>query len=296
MRGSINWAKHAAGVSDDRLSVSGMINPRGANLDLLGATVVLRVSGMQLLPAVVMDSKGKASGVIEGITYKFRLDWIHGSYSFDIKGLDLRKSIVVPNATAKVLYDLPLRLTIEGANLDIPLVIGTFECPCTTKIDRASNLSFISTSNRTLTGLYNCSKTQAGQQKQEGGDVFKVNVTGVIESDGGEAVVPNGDITVKIGDATQVIPFAQLILGDTSWRYKGKAPGITSFALDNKKHTFSILASNVAGTGIPLIGTDAPISHRLQIQLQVPTAGGTMIFDSIVEILRKNSNTKAWNR
>ena len=296
MKGSINWAKHATGISDDRLNISGMINPRGGNSKLTGATAVLRVSGIQLLPAVAMDSNGKASGVINGITYKFKFDWLHGSYSFDIKGLDLRTAIGVPNTTAMILYDLPLRLTIEGAGLDIPLVLGTFECPCSTKIDKASSLTFNSTSNITLTGLYNCNKTQVNQQKQQGGDVFNVKVTGVIEADGGGQVVPNGDITIKIGDATSVIIFAQMTGNGAKWTYKGKSPGITSFIIDNKKHTFTLAASKVAGTGIPLNVAGAPTSYQMQIQLQVPTAVETMIFDNTVEILRKNSTSKTWNR
>ncbi len=296
MRGSINWAKHAAGISDDRLSISGMINPRGGSSKLTGATAVLRVSGIQLMPAVAMDSNGKASGVINGITYKFKFDWLHGSYSFDIKGLDLRTAIGVPNTTAMILYDLPLRLTIEGAGLDIPLVLGTFECPCSTKIDKASSLTFNSTSNITLTGLYNCNKTQVNQQKQQGGDVFNVKVTGVIEADGGGEVAPTGDITIKIGDATSVIIFAQMIGSGAKWTYKSKAPGITSFIIDNNNHTFTMLASRIAGTNIPLNDPGAPTSYQMQIQLQVPTAVETMIFSSTVEILRKNSTSKTWSR
>ena len=296
MRGSINWAKHAAGISDDRLNISGMINPRGGSSKLTGATAVLRVSGIQLLPAVAMDSNGKASGVINGITYKFKFDWLHGSYSFDIKGLDLRTAIGVPNTTAMILYDLPLRLTIEGAGLDIPLVLGTFECPCSTKIDKASSLTFNSTSNITLTGLYNCNKTQVNQQKQQGGDVFNVKVTGVIEADGGGEVAPTGDITIKIGDATSVIIFAQMTGSGAKWTYKSKTPGITSFIIDNKNHTFTMLASRIAGTNIPLNDPGAPTSYQMQIQLQVPTAVETMIFSSTVEILRKNSTSKTWSR
>ena len=296
MRGSINWAKHANNIAADSLSISGKINPRGVNSNLAGATAVLRVSGIQLLPAVTLDSYGRASGVTDGITYKFKFDWLHGSYSFDLKGLDLRTAIGVPNATANILYNLPLSLTITNANMDIPLVIGTFECPCSTKIDRASNLSFNSTSNRTLTGVYNCSQTQAVQQKQQGGDVFNIKVTGVIEDDGGGEVVPTGDIIVKIGDAPFVIIFAQMTHNGTKWTYKGKAPGITSFIIDNKRHTFKLAASNVAGTGIPLNVADAPTLHQMQIQLQVPAAQETMIFDSTVEILRKNSKTKTWSR
>ena len=93
-----------------------------------------------------------------------------------------------------------------------------------------------------------------------------------------------------------VIPFAELVIHDNTWRYKGKAPGITGFSVDNKKHTFSLMMSKVADTGIPLLGADAPTSHRLKIQLLVPTSGATMTFESTIEILRKNSNSRTWNR
>ncbi|GEM_PF-1237430 len=292
MQCRIKWTG-PVGVAADRLSISGKINPRGANRNLNGAMVVLCANGAQLLPAVALNSHGIAAGVSSGVTYRFRFDWLRGSYFFTMKGLDLRASMGVSNQTAMLLHELPMRLTIEGADLEIPLVVGTFECPCATTAGQGSKLSFRSKSNRTLTGVYQCNKTVASQK----GAGHNLKVKGVIEAEGGAPVVPTGDITVKIGDATLVMPFAHLVGRGTTWSYKNRtAQGITGFSLDNRKHTFVLSASKVAGTGIPLSGPAAPAAHRLQIQLQVPTADGVLVFDSIVEILRRSGGTRAWQR
>ncbi|MCX7001654.1 MAG: ice-binding family protein [bacterium] len=289
MQCRIKWT----GTAANRLTISGKINPRGANRNPSGATVGLSANGAQLLPPAALDSHGIAAGVSSGVTYRFRFDWRRGSYFLTMKGLDLRASMGMSNETAMLLHELPMRLTIAGANLEIPLVIGTFECPCATTAGQGSKLTFRSTANRTLTGVYQCNKTVASQK--DTGHNLKVN--GVIEAEGGGPVVPTGDITVTIGDATLVMPFAHLVGRGTTWSYKNRtAQGITGFSLDNRKHTFVLSACKVAGTGIPLSGPAAPAAHRLQIQLQVPTADGVLVFDSIVEILRRSGATRAWKR
>jgi VCBS repeat-containing protein len=292
MKGSINWVSHAGGFNADKLSIGGKINPRGANSDLSSATVALSVNGVQLLPAATLNSRGMASGVTGGVAFKFRFNRLRGTYSFAMKGLDLRAVLGVANETSTTLRDVTMSLTIAGAGLDIPLVVGTFECPTSTKADKSSRISFNAKINRTLTGIYQCLLTHVSQK----GTVHNVKVTGVIEAEGGGAVDPTGDITVLVGDASLTIPFGQLVHRGAAWSFKGAAPGITKFSLNNGKRTFALSASGVAGTGIPLSGSGAPVSHRLQIQLQVPTAGGLAIFDSIVEILRPSDSATGWKR
>jgi hypothetical protein len=291
----IDWSSHAHGMIKDRLSISGRVNPSGANLDLSGANMVLWVNGVQLLPAVVLDQHGKANGVIGGVTYKFQLSWLDGSYSLYMEGLDLSATMGVPNVTATILQDVSMRLVIENGNLAIPIVDGTFECPCTTKAGKISRLSFQGQSNRTLTGVYNCKTTEVWQK----GEVYVVQVNGSIEADGGDPVQPTGDITVLIGDATLVIPFAQMIDNGSFWSYKYKnaaGSGVIQFRLKSRRHTFSLLVSDVAATGIPLSGLGATEKHLLRVQLQVPTASGVAVFDSTVEILRLDGGHTYWMR
>jgi hypothetical protein len=290
MKCTINWACHAAGINADRLYITGKINPRGAHSDLTGATAALSVNGVQLLRPVILGSQGTAFG---GGSYRFHLNWRRGTYSFMLKGLDLRAILGVPNETTTTLRNLTMRLTIDGANLEIPIVVGTFECPTSTKAAKISRLTFNSKQNRTLTGLYQSNLTQVWQRP---GPVHSFMVNGAIEAEGGGAVNPTGDITVKIGTATLVMPFAQLVTDGTDWSFKGASPGIVRFVLRNSKHVFVLSAWRVADTGIPLASQSPLDSHHLQIQLQVPTVGGVMIFDSIVEILRPSSEGQAWRR
>jgi hypothetical protein len=286
---TINWGKHADGIAADTLAISGNINPRGIMPNLNGAAVTITVNGVQLLPAIPLGAKGTAVG---NITYKYRLNWKNGAYAFVLKGLDLRDVIGAPNETSTTLNELPMSIMVEGASLDIPLVVGIFECHSVNRFDKASKLTFKYKADSTLTGLYQAISTKVSQK----GTVHNLTVKGVIEADGGGAVIPTGDIAVKIGNATMVIPFADLMAKGTDRSYKGKAPGITKFTLQNSKHAFALTAVQVAGTGIPLANADAPTSHRLQVQMQVPTADGLMLFDCIVEILRPNGNAKAWKR
>jgi hypothetical protein len=291
----IDWASHAHGNIKDRLSISGVINPSGADLDLSGANMVLWVNDVQLLPAVALDKQGKAKGKTGGVAYKFQLSWLNGSYSLDMVGLDLSPIMGVSNVTATILQDVSMRLVIENGNLAIPIVLGTFECPCSTKAGKTSQLSFQGQTNRTITGMYQCRTTKVWQQ----GEVYSVQVRGSIEADGGDAVVPTGDITVTIGNATLVIPFAQLIDNGSFWSYKyknGLNNGLIQFQLKSRSHTFYLLVSDLAATGIPFSATGATEKHLLKVQLQVPMASGVGIFDSTVEILRLDGRQTRWMR
>jgi len=205
-----------------------------------------------------------------------------------MKGLDLRTATGILNVTGKTMLNLPMSITVEGANLDIPIVLGIFESPCKTTAGRASIFTFNINANRTLTGVYNCNQTWVWQSG--------IKVKGVIEVEGGFPVVPTGDITVKTGTATMVVPFAEIVLGNNKWRFRGTAPGVSRLSMDNKKHTFYMKVSREEGIGIPPVGPGQPISHLIQVQFQIPTADGVITFDSTLQILRRNSNNRTWNR
>ena len=294
---SLNWARHAAGVAADTLTIAGISNPRGCALDLTGASAVLRVNGVRLSPVMTLDAHGSASRLSGSLTYSFRFDRKRGSYSLDLKGLDLRAVLGLSRPLATVLHESPvpvmLDLTIAGAGLEVPLVVGTFECPLATTAGKTSRLTFETRSDCTLTGVFQCCLAGASQKT---GAVYSLATRGVIEAAGGGAVVPTGDITVTIGQATLVIPFAQVVDHGTAWSYAGTSPGITAFSLHNDTHNFALSASRVAGTGIPLSATDAPTAHGLYVQLRVPTAAGVMVFDSTVELLRPSGRQLTWRR
>jgi VCBS repeat-containing protein len=292
MKGTVNWAKHAAGTAADTLSLSGKINPRGANPGVPGAQVEIRINGALLLPAVALAAGGSASGTVGGVTYKYKFDWLRGTYSFALKGLDLRAALGLANATGAGETPVTIHLSIAGGGLDVPLAAGVFLSPFKTTAGKASAVTFSSKANRSLSGVFQSNKAGV---KEAAGATHTVTVSGVIVAEGGGAVVPNGDITVKLGDAELVIPFAAMT-GGTKWSYKGAAPGITKFVLDNGKRTFSLTAAVVAGTGIPVAGPGAATVHPLDIGLDVPTGAGPMSFQSTVEILRTSATATSWKR
>jgi hypothetical protein len=48
--------------------------------------------------------------------------------------------------------------------------------------------------------------------------------------------------------------------------------------------------------GLPAAGPGAPMKHDLPLQIQVPTADGTMVFESIIELKRTSETSTHWKR
>ena len=127
-----------------------------------------------------------------------------------------------------------------------------------------------------MTGVFKWKRTTATQLKDGS---FRVNGNGFIENEGGTPVTPTGDIRVTIG-------------GDV----RNSTGELLKLSLKDRKHTFKFLATALATSGLPAAGHGAPTKHELGIMFEVPVAGGTNVFETIIELKRPHNNSKRWKR
>src|SRR5207245_6443200 len=118
------------------------------------------------------------------------------------------------------------------ANVDMPEVTAELEGAYKTVQDRSSIVKFNFRKNRTLTGVFNSNKTTATELASGG---FTVTGKGVVEAEGGGAVVPNDSIKLHIGNVPVIeIPLSSLVMSGTTdndsvWTYSSKlgtVPGL----------------------------------------------------------------------
>jgi uncharacterized repeat protein (TIGR01451 family) len=276
----------------DSLAIRGQINPRGMKDNLTGATIGVRINNHDVLAPVTLDAAGRAVIQTGALKASLRLAVKNGAYSIKITGANLREAFDLPNQTEAGATVVKVRLQINDADLEVPVITANLEASYKTAADKATSLKFSFRKNRTLTGVFNCNKTAAGQGKSG-----QVAITrGVITAEGGGAIEPTGDLTIQVGAETMTLPLAALVNTGTAWTYKapaGTAGGVTGFALSSAKRTF-LLAVNAADLGLP--GAGGALKHDLPIQITIPTADGPMIFGSIVELKRPSSSTTKWKR
>ncbi len=287
-KAKINWA------ADDRdmLAIRGQINPRGINDNLSGATIALSINGTEVLPAQTLDAKGTAKAVAGSMKIACRLKAKNGAYSVKLTGADLRTALGLTNQTAAGVTVLEVRLTINGANLDVPVTVADIEAGFKTAAGKSSALKFNFRKNRTISGAFNANKT-VGAVSNNGQSVA---IKGVVTAEGGGAINPTGDITVHIGNDTITIPQAMLSNKNGVWQYAGSGvAGLKKFVLSNATRSF-VLGVGSNNIGLPAAGPAAPMKHDLPLQIQVPTADGTMIFESIIELKRSSETATHWKR
>jgi VCBS repeat-containing protein len=268
----VNWAV----TNRDLFKIVGKLNPRGAKADLTGATMQVSINGTNVSAPVTLDSAGLGSVTAGSAKIKARFSGATGLYSFSITGGDLASAISLPNTTGSGLQMLDVTLTINGASLDIPAVTGELEALYVTTAGKSSKGKFAYKTNRTMTGVYNWNKTGVGQLKD---GKFRITASGVIEASGGNAVIPTGNTRVTIGGSVFTIP----------------DPNV-KFALIGTSRSFKISANELSGTGIPASGNGAATSYELPITFEVPTAGGTNVYQTVIEIKRLVGTSTKWLR
>jgi hypothetical protein len=169
-------------------------------------------------------------------------------------------SCAAPNVSALTGSPVRVTLMVDGANLDLSVLSATLETV-------AGKFGF--KTQRTLSGVYGWTKTVATQQPDGS---FTIAARGVIEAEGGFPVVPTGNTRVTIGGHV-----SQTALLPSAYRFKFNAAAL-------------------ANTGIPPAGAGAPTVHRLPVMFEVPTATGTNIFETIIELKRATPTTTKWQR
>ena len=216
----------------------------------------------------------------------------NGAYSLRLRGGDLRSALGLANISETGLTVVTVRLTINGAYLDVPIMAAQLETPYRTVVDKATSLKFSFRRNRALTGAFNCNKT-AG--KVTPGQM--VITRGVLSAENGQTVIPNGDITVHVGNATTIVPFAGLNTSGAICTFAGDktAGGTLKFGVNNYLHSF-ILAVASDSIGLPAAGPGNPTTYDLPVVIEVPTSDGVMYFQSIIELKRPSETSGTWKR
>jgi uncharacterized repeat protein (TIGR01451 family) len=287
-KAKVNWAD----TDRDALAIRGQINPRGINDNLSGATIALSINDTEVLPAQTLDAKGVAKTVSGSLKAACRLKAKNGAYSIKISGADLRDALGLANQTQAGVTVVKVRLTINGAALEVPVTVADIEAAFKTTAGKASALKFNFRKNRTISGAFNANKT-TGAVSSKGQTLA---IKGVVTAEGGGALNPTGDITVHIGNDTMVIPQAMLSNNNGVWQYAGSGvAGLKKFVLSNATRSF-VLSVGSGNIGLPAAGPGAPMKHDLPLQIQVPTADGTMVFESIIELKRTSETSTHWKR
>jgi hypothetical protein len=292
-KSKVNWSQPMRGS----LSISGQINPRGMKDNLTDATVSLRINGIEVLAPQTLDARGRAISRTGSGKTNCRLKNANGAYKIKVNGADLRAAIGVANITETGSTAMTVRLTINGADLEVPVTTARLECPYRTKADKTTSLRFSFRRNRTLSGAFNCNKTTVSNSSK--GETGRIR--GVVTSEGGAPVVPTGDITVHFGNGVMTLPFASLNstgAGSNSvWTYTGRkgVSGVTKFLLSNKTHSFSLSVSS-NDIGMSAVEPVNALKHDLPLLIEVPTADGPTFFESIIELKRTSATSTRWKR
>jgi uncharacterized repeat protein (TIGR01451 family) len=282
----LDWARH-----NDSLSLSGQINPRGMNNNLTGATVALQLNGVDVLAPITLDAKGRGVTVSGSTRITCRLKNTNGAYKLRLRGTDLRTALGLANTSQTGLTVMTVRLTINGAFLDVPVMSAQLETPYRTTANKATSLKFNFRRNHTLTGAFNCNKT-AGKVK-----VGQLVITrGVLTAGSAGMVTPIGDITVHVGNATTTVPFSGLATsgGVSTFAADKGASGALKFTLNNDLHSFALAVASDS-IGLPPAGS-GPTTYDLPVLIEVPTSNGMMYFQSIIELKRASETSGVWKR
>lgn len=301
---AINWKVHnASGAPKDAISFAGNINPAGMPLVVPnGSLVQVEVNDVSVLGgAKPLDSKGSAKGLAGAAKFSFKVSPKNGKYAFKISGNDLRAALgdVLDVATVAP-ASVPVRLGLvfnATTGLDTVAYEGQPNFLYTTKAGSASKGKFSFKTNQLLSGAYTALKTSAKESKL-GGEHLVASV-GVLELGGGGAVVPDSNSTVTLDIGTKSISFNSNLLVQSASNLtlaKDAVPDLTFFTLNNPKKTFAFkTAATLAGTGIPNAGSGGA-NHDLVIRLTMVIDGESVELETVIELLRKDSNSKSWKR
>jgi VCBS repeat-containing protein len=259
----------------DSYQVKGRMNPRGANANLAGATMLVAVNGVDLFTPLSLDSKGHGVMKLGSVIVVANFNSKNGRYRFKITGTNLRPIFSFPDITRTDSIPVNVQVTINGAGLDVSSAAAQLLMNYHSVQSRGTRGGFLFRNNRTLTGVFNLRSTQATQLKD---GTFNVQTFGKIENEGGSPVIPTGPLTVRIGSDTPV-PSQQV-----------------KVSLTDDGLTVNLRGKKLANTGIPLTGAEAATSYRLPIQIIVTVGEGTQTFETIIELKRATPTSKHWKR
>ncbi len=300
----INFKSHAKDTDADSFSLAGLINPAGGPTDFSAAQVRLLVNDREIGPATTVRSSSGASPRAKGLTF-IPILRPNGQFSLKINGADLRQAFGLKNKTGTQSVRMKVELEVSGITLDTPVARGVITQEIKTKQDASSKGKFSFIKLPTPTGFFKSKKTIAKLGKTSG---YSVIASGPIEAEFSTPLVPTGDVTLTLGGSGSSGGVA-ITIPQASFSTKGSGAASTvsyssklgavaelkKFQISNAKKKFVIATTELAGTGIPDLGTGL-VSFDLLIQIDVPTASGPQTLTSTVEIQRVNDQSKVWKR
>lgn len=285
---AINWKAHELGLDADAFAVQGCLNPAGIEAVLDGAAFELSVNGTSL-GVVPLEAGGKgATG-----NAKASLKTKTGAFAFAVKAADLRAALGLANADGSGNVELEIAVAVLGASLATDTASARAVFSFKTKAGAKSAGAFNLRKGALPDGVFFAAKTAAAEDKSGG---HRVSVKGYLAAPGGGAVEPTGNVTLTLGAESISIPLSDLkSAGGMVVLGKGAHPALLKFVLDTKKKAFQIATAALPGTGVPPAG-DPATAHDLLMRLAVPTAGGPLVFETTVEILRSAPTSTTWKR
>lgn len=300
---AISWSKHAGGVDADKFKISGVWAPTGFPADLTGMDVVLAINGQDVGATATLDIKGKfasAKGSSPSLKVAFKAK--NGAFSIAGSLLDLRGLLGVVDLSEPG-TTLPVALNVQLNNigsLDTPVGNAVLDTFYKSTKGKSAKASYTFAKNATPTGTFVSLKTSATENTATGD--HKVTAAGVIAGDLGTNIEPNGDITINIGGAAQIVlqqstdyTVAGSGVDTTITLVKGAVPELSKFTISNLKGKFQLATNELTGVGLDLAGAGGT-ANDLTITIVVPTASGDLTFITNVELLRKDINSTKWKR
>lgn len=286
----------------DSVAIAGNVNPAGLPTAFpANSEVEVTVNDEVLLGGrVPLNTKGQAKGLGAGNQkFSFKISPKNGKYALKVSNDDLRAAIpeVTDTTESGVLLPVRMRLEFFGTGMTFPAFAGQPEFLYSTKTGSSSKGKFTFKKNRLLSGAYISVKTAAKAGKTGG---YKVSSKGYFEMGGGGAVVPDPgtDITLDIG--AEAITFSSDLLTQTAKNLllpKTALPGqVVKFNLNNPKKSFVIQTDELAGTGIPDAAPAEPTFHNMPLRITMVIGGEQVVFETIIELLRKSSTSTSWKR
>lgn len=293
MKLTVDHAKAAQGVQNDKLTLSGRFNPAGLPNDVSAVAVSLTVNDDDL-DQLVLNSTNPAARIKKTLKPT-------GQFKIAVGGIRLGPTVGrrsddsgTEPRTVKVAVNVPGATTPDASSaIDTEFV--------STPGKKASG-SFNIAKRVPRNGVFQSEKTQASEGKSLG---YKVSAKGKALAEFAVPADPNGDVIVDVGGVTITVPEdAFVITGDTpetrTVKFSSKLADsgvnalLKSLVISNAKKTFSIVTQEVTGTGIPASSTGT-LAHTLPLTLSVTTASGILVYETNVELLRK-AGSKKWKR
>ena len=141
-------------------------------------------------------------------------------------------------------------------------------------------------------------KRFAAKETSEG---HTFRMLGTIRAALGEPLSPTGPIVVSIGDATPIeIPLAAMeIQTDGPFsrvKYDPLAQPVEqleAFSIHDRKARLLLRTRAIPNSGLPLSAGDE-VEHMLTLKIEIPTAGGTFQFSTIIKATRVSPNVQGW--